>query len=68
VVPKVWKRRWHPEKESGSVTKKEQARYRAIMRELARLREAGWDRTTHPDFEPLDKELAVLAEKITETT
>lgn len=48
-----------------SLTKKEQARYRAIVRQLSRMSAKGWERATHPDYEPLEKELAVLADKMT---
>ena len=49
-----------------NLTKKEQARYRAIIRELSRLSRNGWDRATHVDYEPLEAELKVLAEKMTQ--
>lgn len=48
-----------------NLTKKEQARYRAIVRELSRLSRNGWDRTTHVDYEPLEAELRALADKMT---
>ena len=47
------------------LTKKEQARCRAIVRELSRLSRNGWDRATHVDYEPLEAELNVLASKMT---
>lgn len=47
------------------LTKKEQARYRAILRELSRLSHNGWDRATHVDYEPLEAELSVLSAKLT---
>lgn len=45
-------------------TKKDQARYRAIVRELSRLSSNGWDRATHQDWEPLEDELAMLGRKM----
>ena len=45
-------------------TKKDQARYRAIVRELSRLSSKGWDRATHEDWESLETELAALGEKM----
>lgn len=48
-----------------NLTKKEQARYRAIVRQLARLSSNGWDRSTHVDYEPLEAELRALADKMT---
>lgn len=50
----------------SALTKREQARYRAIMRRLAQLSSNGWDRASHPDFEPLEIELEMLARKLTE--
>lgn len=49
-----------------ALTKKEQARYRAIVRELSRLSRKGWSRATHVDYEPLEKELNALATKMVE--
>lgn len=46
------------------LTKKEQARYRAITQQLSRLSRNGWDRATHVDYEPLEKELKALADKM----
>lgn len=46
------------------LTKKEEARYRAIVRQIARMREQGWTPDTHPDFEPLEAELAALGTKM----
>lgn len=48
-----------------ALTKKERARYRAIIRELSRLSRNGWDRATHDDYAALETELAVLAAKLT---
>jgi hypothetical protein len=48
-----------------ALTKKEQARYHAIVRELSRLSHNGWDRATHTDYEPLEAELAKLGDKLT---
>ena len=49
------------------LTRKEQARYRAIIRELSRLSKRGWDRATHGDYEPLEAELDKLTNKLTAT-
>jgi hypothetical protein len=49
-----------------ALTKKEQARYRAIMRHLARLQRNGWSKNDHPDFEILVAEAAALAIKMTQ--
>ena len=48
------------------LTKKEQSRYRAIVRELSRLSRNGWDQATHVDYEPLETELRQLADKLVE--
>ncbi len=56
--------REQPQTEGRGMTKKEQARYRAIVRELSRLSRNGWDRATHGDYEPLEKELAALGDKL----
>lgn len=48
-----------------ALTKKEQARYRAIIRQLSDLSKNGWSQATHPDYEPLEKELRALADKMT---
>ena len=48
-----------------TLTKKEQARYRAIVRQLSDMSKRGWDRATHVDYEPLEAELNKLAEKMT---
>lgn len=45
------------------LTKREQARYRAIVQQLSKLSQKGWDRATHDDYAPLEAELAALAEK-----
>lgn len=50
---------------STGLTKREAARYRAIVRELSRLSSNGWDRATHPDYEPLERELRQLSDKMT---
>jgi hypothetical protein len=47
-----------------ALTKKEQARYRAIVAELSRLSRNGWEKATHDDYAPLETELAALAEKM----
>ena len=47
------------------LTLKEQARYRAICRQLERMRRNGWTPETHGDFEILEAELAKLGEKLT---
>lgn len=47
------------------MTKREQARYRAIVRQLDRMRRRGWEPNTHPDFEPLETELLILVNKLT---
>ena len=46
------------------LTKKEQARYRAIIGQLARMSRNGWDRATHVDYEPLEAELRALGDKL----
>lgn len=46
------------------LTKKEQARYRVIVRQLSKLAAAGWSSNTHPDFEFLEAELSALAAKM----
>lgn len=46
------------------LTKREQARYRAIVRDLSRLSRNGWERATHDDYAPLEAELARLGEKM----
>ena len=48
-----------------NLTQKEQARYRAIVRQLSSLSSRGWERATHPDYEPLERELRQLADKMT---
>ena len=47
-----------------ALTKRERARYRAIIRELSRLSARGWDRATYPDYAPLEAELQVLVGKL----
>lgn len=49
----------------GRFTQRDAARFRAITSQLARMRAAGWDRNTHPDFDILEPELAALGEKMT---
>lgn len=44
------------------MTKKQQARLRAIMRQLAALRERGADSNNHPDVEILEAERDRLGE------
>jgi hypothetical protein len=51
-------------KEIKGMTRREQARYRAIVNQLSKMSRNGWDRASHPDYEPLEKELAELAEKM----
>ena len=46
------------------LTKREQARYRAIVTQLSRMSSRGWERATHPDYEPLEKELRELGDKM----
>lgn len=46
------------------MTRKEQARYRAIIRQIAGMRARGWDRHTHGDFDILEAELNVLGAKL----
>jgi hypothetical protein len=48
-----------------ALTQKERAGYRAIIRELERLRANGFTRAGHPDFDILDAELNRLADKMT---
>lgn len=48
------------------LTLKQQARYRAITYQLAKMREKGWDRNSHPDFELLEEEQEALGKKMTE--
>jgi hypothetical protein len=48
-----------------NLTKKEQARYRAIVQQLSRMSSRGWERATHPDYEPLERELQELGDKMT---
>lgn len=48
-----------------TLTLREGARYRAIVRRLEKLRGDGYTPETHPDFEPLQAELSLLAEKMT---
>jgi len=47
-----------------NLTRKEQARFRAITQQLARMRAKGFDSSTHPDFDVLEPELAALGEKM----
>jgi hypothetical protein len=49
-----------------ALSKKQQARYRAIVRTLSQLSSIGWSHATHPDYEPLEKELAQLANNLVE--
>lgn len=46
------------------ITRKDRQRYRAIMNRLAYLRRNGWDESTHPDFEFLEKEVTELGERM----
>jgi hypothetical protein len=46
------------------LTKKERARYSAIVRQLSAMSSNGWDRATHDDYAPLEAELAALGEKM----
>jgi hypothetical protein len=48
-----------------ALTLKEQTRYRAIIRQLERLRAKGFTRNDHPDFDILIAELDVLADRMT---
>ena len=48
-----------------TLTQKEQARYRAIMRQIAGMKKRGWTPEDHPDFEILQDELNALATKMT---
>ena len=48
-----------------SFTKKEQSRYRAIVRQLAELSRDGWSKALPVDYVPLEIELRTLADKIT---
>ena len=50
-----------------TLTKKEQGRYRAIIRQLSHMSANGWSQSTHVDYEPLEAELKVLADKISRT-
>ncbi len=52
---------------TAGMTKKERARYSAIVRQLSDLSRNGWDRTTHDDYEPLERELNALADKMITT-
>ena len=47
------------------LTKKEKARYRAIIRQLSDMSYRGWDKHSHVDWEPLEAELTILANKMT---
>ncbi len=47
-----------------ALTKKEQARYRAIVRQLSDLSRRGWSQATHADYAPLEAELRALADKM----
>jgi hypothetical protein len=46
------------------LTKKEQARFRAISRRLASLKAKGWDAGSHPDIEILEAEFSRLGDKL----
>lgn len=53
-------------KYNKTFTKKDHKRYVTIVKELSRLSAKGWDRATHVDYEPLEKELADLGNRMIE--